>query len=188
MLLLKKEGYDVFPLHVNYGQLAEEKEWESCRRVAEYLGLSNPVKMDTTGMSILPSGLVNDSLHIEKDAFLPARNLLFVVLGAAYAYSISANVIATGILANPIFPDQKKEFLGTAEKCVSAALDKNMKILAPFIALDKREIIRLASKHSLPLEITYYCHSGKSQPCGICISCKERLAAEDSLRDVANQN
>jgi 7-cyano-7-deazaguanine synthase len=183
MLLLKQEGYDVHPVHINYGQLAEEKEWSSCQRVAEYLGLPAPVKMDVTGMALLPSGLVNSNLHIEKDAFLPTRNLLFAVMGSAYAFTISSNIVALGILANPIFPDQTKGFIDVTEKCISTAIGRNIKLLTPFITLDKREIIVLAAKHSLPFEITYYCHAGTEKPCGICISCKERIAAENYLKD-----
>jgi 7-cyano-7-deazaguanine synthase len=185
MLLLKKEGYEVNPVHINYGHLAEEKEWVSCQRVAKHLGITAPVKMDVTGMALLPSGLVNNKLHIEKDAFLPTRNLLFAVMGSAYAYSISADIVAMGILANPIFPDQSKGFLDMAQNCVSMALGRKVKLLTPFISLDKREIIQLAAKHSLPFEITYYCHAGTEQPCGICISCQERIAAEDYLKHSA---
>ena len=31
MLLLKKYGYEIYPLHINYGHRAEEKEWNSCQ-------------------------------------------------------------------------------------------------------------------------------------------------------------
>jgi 7-cyano-7-deazaguanine synthase len=185
MLLLKKEGYEVHPVHINYGHLAEEKEWASCQRVAKHLGITAPIKMDVTGMALLPSGLVNSSLHIEKNAFLPTRNLLFAVMGSAYAYSICSDIVAMGILANPLFPDQSKDFLDVAQNCISMALGRKVKLLTPFITLDKREIIQLAAKHSLPFEITYYCHAGTEQPCGICISCKERIAAEDYLKQAA---
>lgn len=182
MLLMKKEGHDIVPVHIDYGHLAEEREWQSCQRIAKHLVLPSPVKMNASGLALLPSGLVNSSLHIEKDAFLPTRNLLFAVMGAAYGYSISANAVALGILANPIFPDQTKEFIDLAEKCIVKALGRNIRLLTPFIALDKREIIKLARKYELPFNLTYYCHSGSEQPCGICISCKERIAAERYLQ------
>jgi 7-cyano-7-deazaguanine synthase len=124
---------------------------------------------------------VRSGLDIEKDAFLPTRNLLFVVLGAAYAFGINCDVVALGILANPIFPDQKDEFFKLAEACVGAALDRKVKVLTPLIRLDKREILKLARKYEIPLEMTYYCHAGRDLPCGKCISCKERIAAENGL-------
>jgi 7-cyano-7-deazaguanine synthase len=146
------------------------------------LGLE-PVTMGLSGTERIPSGLVHSNLDIEKDAFFPTRNLLFTVLGSSYAYSISSKVVALGILANPIFPDQTSDFFKKAEICVSAALGVDMKVLTPLITLDKRETLKLAHKHGLPLELTYFCHSGSDQPCGKCISCKERIAAEKMLAE-----
>lgn len=80
------------------------------------------------------------------------------------------NVVAIGILANSIFPDQTPEFLTSAQSSISTALGRNIKLIAPLIGLDKREVIMLSKKYSLPFNVTYYCHSGKQYPCGICIS------------------
>ncbi len=183
MLLLKRQGYEVYPLHVDYGHFAKGHEWVSCQKVSDYLGVYKPVKIEIAGLDVIPSSLVKQGLDIEKDAFLPTRNLLFVVLGSAYAFSIGCHVVALGILANPIFPDQKPEFFRSAQDCMSMALGRPIKILTPLIELDKRESLKLARKYGLPLEITYYCHAGTDIPCGRCISCKERIAAEKYLSD-----
>ena len=118
-----------------------------------------------------------------KNAFLPTRNLLFLTFGAAYAYNLDIDTISIGLLSNPIFPDQGLEFLKRAKDSISVALGREIQILAPFIELDKRDIIKLAKKHELPIEMTYYCHAGTDPPCGVCISCKERIVAEEMLRD-----
>jgi 7-cyano-7-deazaguanine synthase len=183
MLMLKREGHDVHPVHIDYGHLAEEREWQSCQKICEYLGISKPVRIGVSGLDVLPSGLVRGDLDIEKYAFLPTRNLLFVVLGSAYAFSIDCEVVALGILLpNPSFPDQTPEFFHTAEVCVSAALGRKIKVLTPLSNLDKRETLKLARKYAVPLELTYYCHAGSVPPCGKCVSCKERIAAEEMLR------
>jgi 7-cyano-7-deazaguanine synthase len=91
-------------------------------------------------------------------------------------------------LANPIFPDQTSDFLKKAESCISAALGVEMKLLTPLIALDKRDTLRLAAKHGLPIELTYFCHAGGEAPCGKCISCKERKFAEDSISKIQKRN
>ena len=181
MLMLKKDNHELFPLHINYGQHAEEREWFSCREICKYLEVAKPNRISLSGMETIPSGLTNRNLDIEKDAFLPTRNLLFATFGAAYAYSVSSTVVALGLLANPIFPDQTPEFVRATEACLNVALNKSIRLLTPFITLDKRDTLRLALKHQLPLSITYYCHSGNEKPCGICISCKERIAAESAL-------
>jgi len=183
MLLLKKENHELFPLFIDYGQLSKEKEWMACQNICRYLGLE-PHRMDISGFGeSIPSGITNNKFDIEKDAFLPTRNLLFLTLGAAYGYAKSANVIAIGLLSNPIFPDQTVEFVQAAQRSISISLGVNIRILAPLISLDKLDTLRLARKYGLPLDLSYSCHSGNEEPCGRCISCKEHMAAEKYLTD-----
>jgi 7-cyano-7-deazaguanine synthase len=179
MYLFKKEGHEVLPLHINYNQLAENHEWESCKALCDFFSLE-PFKMDITGFGKLPSGLTNSDLDVYKDAFLPTRNLTFITLASAYAYSKSTNMVAIGLLANPIFPDQTKEFIQKAQISISESLGKPIKILTPLIDLDKRDVLKLAIEYNIP-KITYFCHSGTDVPCGRCVSCKERFAAESAL-------
>jgi 7-cyano-7-deazaguanine synthase len=181
MHLLLEKGCMVFPLYVDYGQLSADAEWAACQRICKYLNLK-PQRIDLSGFGkLIPSGLTRKELDIEKEAFLPTRNLLFLTVGAAYGFEKAAHVIAIGLIANPIFPDQNKQFLKEAERAISSAIGLNVTILAPLISLDKSDMLKLARKHKLPIEETYSCHSGDKQPCGQCISCKERIAAEKIL-------
>lgn len=180
-LLKKREGTRLFPLFIDYGQLAANAEWEACQKICQYVNL-NPERMDVRGFGyLIPSGLTDRNLDVEKEAFLPTRNLLLLTLGAAYGYVKSAYVIAIGLLSNSIFPDQTSEFIKEAQKTISKALDVDVTILAPLISLDKFDTLRLARKYSLPIEHTYSCHTGNKEPCGHCISCKEKIAAEKRL-------
>jgi len=181
MLLLKKRNCSIFPLFVNYGQLSAEHEWNACQRTCEFVGLK-PERMDVQGFGkLIPSGITSRDCDVEQEAFLPTRNLLFLTLGAAYGYTKAAHVIAIGLLSNPIFPDQTSDFVQDAQKTISKALGIDITILAPLISLDKSDTLRLARKYGLPIEYTYSCHSGGEKPCGRCISCKERIAAERCL-------
>ena len=181
MLLLKKEDHELFPLFIDYGQLAREREWSSCKNVCHYFDLK-PYQMNIPGFGeSIPSGITDCELDVEKDAFLPTRNLLFLTLGAAYGYARSANVVAIGLLSNPIFPDQTVEFVKAAQRSISVSLGVNVTVLTPMISLDKFDALKLARKYGLPLDLTYSCHLGNQEPCGKCISCKERVAAEKNL-------
>ena len=51
------------------------------------------------------------------------------------------------------------------------------KIKAPFITLDKDEIVSLAHKHKFPIQNTFSCYTSKNIHCGICSNCKQRKAA-----------
>ncbi len=173
------DGHEVLPLHINYNQLAQNKEWNACKSLCEYYSLT-PFHMEVTGLGKLPSGLTDNSLDVYEKAFLPTRNLTFLTLGGAYAYSMNVDSIAIGLLKNHVFPDQTKEFVKKAQTCISESLGKTIKILTPLIELDKRDVLTLAKEYDIP-NVTYYCHSGTENPCGKCISCKERQSAESAL-------
>jgi len=181
MLLLKKRDCSIFPLFVNYGQLSVEREWGACQRICEFLSFE-PERMDVQGFGkLIQSGITSPDRDIEKEAFLPTRNLLLLTLGAAYGYAKAAHVVAIGLLSNPIFPDQTSDFIQEAQKTISKALGVDITVLAPLLSLDKSDTLRLARKYGLPIGYTYSCHSGGEEPCGRCISCKERIAAERYL-------
>ena len=78
-VLASEEGADVFPLFIDYGQLAAAKEWRACQRVHKQLHLPKPTRVDLSGFgNLIQSGLTNSALDIKKDAFTPGRNFLFL--------------------------------------------------------------------------------------------------------------
>ena len=97
-LMAQEERIEVFPLFVDYGQLGANKEWEACRRLHAKHGLPSVMRMDLSGFGkTIPSGITDRRLRINEDAFLPGRNLLFVLAGAAHACKVRANAIALGL-------------------------------------------------------------------------------------------
>lgn len=174
--LIEKQGGKILPLFIDYGQLAAKKEWESCQKLLEVCKLPPPAKMDVNGFGkTIPSGITNKEKDIYKDAFLPCRNLLFLVLGASYAYSKNGEAIAIGLLNEEahLFPDQTKKFVLDANLAINSALNKDLIILTPLINFSKSDVIKLAETYKIPLEKTYSCHAGHDKYCGECVSCKE---------------
>lgn len=184
---LKDRGYDLYPLHINYGQRALEREARALAALCETIGVRPPEQFDLRGFASLPSALVRPDLDLETQAFLPMRNLAFLIAAGAYAYSKGIAAVAIGLVANPIFPDQTERFIAAAETAMEAATDRKISVLAPLLKLDKREVIQLAKAEGLAIGLTYYCHAGESEPCGRCLSCKERGAAEASLKIAEGQ-
>ena len=91
-LIAQDEGVELFPLFVDYGQLGANKEWAACQRLHEQFGLPQVTRMNLSGFGkTIPSGLTDPSLRVNEDAFLPGRNLLFAVAGAAHAFTVGAN-------------------------------------------------------------------------------------------------
>lgn len=171
-------GLEVFPLFVDYGQRAAKDEWDACQRVHSQLGLPPPARIDVSGFgSVIRSGLTFPDKDVYADAFTPGRNLLFLLLGSAYAYQLGVEAVAIGLLSDAfsLFPDQRSEFITKAEETIELALGRRIKILVPLAEFNKAAVIQLARAKGVVG--TYSCHSGGLIPCGRCIPCLEILGA-----------
>lgn len=178
-LLAKKEGIIQHPLFIDYGQLGREKELGACKAIHTAHGLPEPVVITLSGFGeIISSGLTDREKDIFADAFLPGRNLLFLLAGAAYAYQVNANAVTIGLLNEEthLFPDQTTQFLILAEAMLSLCMGKNIRIIAPLMKFYKSDVLELAKSYGLTG--TYSCHSGHDEPCGVCVSCKELFSAQ----------
>jgi 7-cyano-7-deazaguanine synthase len=117
-VMMREEGIEQFPLFIDYGQRAAKREWETCQAVHSRHGLPSPVRMDLSGYgAVISTGLTRESLDIRTDAFTPGRNLMFLLMGAAYAHQVQANSIALGLLSEKfsLFPDQRSDFLAQSK-------------------------------------------------------------------------
>lgn len=172
--LMAKEGYEIYPLFINYGQLNINKECRAATLLCSKIGTKTLEILDIQDYGrLIPSGLTNEALHIVKDAFLPGRNALFLLCAAAYAYSIGVQNITIGLLnsSDSIFPDQTKEFLASMQQLICTSISPGIKIIAPLSTFFKTDVIKLAKDENIIN--TYSCHAGGDSPCGKCIACKE---------------
>ena len=173
-LMAHEEGITLFPLFIDYGQLGVSKEWAACQRLHKQLGLPPVTYMDLSGFGkTIPSGLTDSSLRINEDAFLPGRNLLFVLAGAAHAFKVQADSVALGLLnpADRLFPDQTKEFAEECERIIEMTMGRRILVITPLIEFSKQDVLVMARDRGI--EHTYSCHAGGDEPCGVCIACVE---------------
>jgi len=173
-VLAVEQDLEVYPLFVDYGQMARDRELNACRVNYRRYGLPEPKVVNVEGFGDLyPNGLTNNSMDIFEDAFLPGRNMLFLLMGATYACNVCASSISIGLLNEELslFPDQTKEFLDKAQDLISMMTGRELQILAPLIDFTKRDVVTLAEKKGIVG--TYSCHTGGKTPCGVCIACKE---------------
>lgn len=173
-VLIHEEDLELHPLFIDYGQRARDAEWYACRRVYAHLALPPPVRMDVAGFGdVIKSGLTSFELDILDDAFTPTRNLMFLVMGSAYACEVEADRVAIGLLneESSLFPDQKADFIHHAQAAIRAALGHTIEVITPLAKFSKIDVIRMAE--SKGVSGTYSCHSGLKEPCGRCIACHE---------------
>ncbi len=176
-LLANKEGLATFPLFVDYGQRSAKLEWSACLQFHRGHRLPRPERMDLQGFGrLIKTGLTSSNLDVRDHAFVPGRNLLFLLAGSAYAQQIGAAGVGIGLLREEthIFPDQTKAFLASAQDLFCEVLGRRIRMVAPLMGLDKRDVIRAA--RILKVQGTYSCHCGGRTPCGRCIACREFTA------------
>jgi len=179
-LMTMKEDITQHPLFIDYGQLGRDNELSACRSILAANGLPTPATMDLSGFGkAIHCGLTDSSKDVFADAFLPGRNMLFLLAGSAYAYQMDAKAVAIGLLNEEkhLFPDQTVLFLDHAEALISSCMERTIKVVAPLISFHKSDVLQMAQLYGI--KDTYSCHSGLLESCGVCISCKELFKATE---------
>jgi 7-cyano-7-deazaguanine synthase len=177
-IMIKEEGILTYPLFINYGQLCGDIEWDTCIKLHLKYNLPKPEYMELSGFGkLISSGLTDSRKNLYDDAFLPGRNLLFLLAGASYAFQTKSNSVAIGLLTDEyhLFPDQTKEFIKKAESLITIAMGSSIKVLAPLMNFNKSDVIKLSNTKGI--SGTYSCHAGTNPPCGKCVSCLEVVNA-----------
>lgn len=173
-VLAKEEGITQFPLFIDYGQICVDREWDACVSVHAKLDLPIPTKMNLKGYGeLIPSGITKATMRVNEDAFLPGRNLLFLLAGCAYAYTTNSDAVAIGLLSEEthIFPDQTSQFIEQTASVIQLSLNYDVNLIAPLMKFSKSDVLELAKRKGITG--TYSCHAGTVPPCGKCISCRE---------------
>lgn len=177
--LIQEEGIDQFPVFVNYGQINLEREQSTCFRNFCTLGLPSPRVVNLPGYgAAFSSGLTDPNRHIVQEAFLPGRNMLFLLCAGSVAHEVAADAVAIGLLDErlSLFPDQRRPFLDAAKVLLREALGRPIDVLAPLMSFGKAEVLAIAKERGI--REAYSCHAGTVPPCGQCIACREYAGLE----------
>lgn len=178
-------GYEVFPVFVNYSQPSADAELFAARRIVNQLKLAPLEVVDLSGLAIFAPH--RTSWRNDDDAWVPARNTLFMVLAGAYAVRLDADGIAIGYTLddNFVFGDNDYLHHKLMEAILYASMDRQVKVLMPLASRSKADAVAIvASRGILPLTVS--CWNAKVvnsviSCCGICANCLERRSAESLL-------
>ncbi|HSE84336.1 MAG TPA: 7-cyano-7-deazaguanine synthase QueC [Thermodesulfobacteriota bacterium] len=187
-----RENYEIYALTFIYGQ-KHSKEIESARGICDGLNISHKV-IDLSALSEVLSGsaltdsnvdipeVPADSLHYEtlKATIVPNRNSIFLSIAIGYAVSIGANHVFFGAHHSDrgVYPDCRREFVQAFENAERLANDNpGLIIMAPFVDMNKSQIVKLGVELGVPYKETWSCYKGGKIHCGVCSSCRERKRA-----------
>jgi 7-cyano-7-deazaguanine synthase len=157
---------------------------ESCMK------LNVPHKMIDVSVlnELAPSALTRKDIEVPeghyadenmKQTVVPNRNMVLISLATSYAISVGAKTIWYGAHRgdHDIYPDCRKEFVEAMKKAVSLCDWAEVKLEAPFVDMDKGDIVILGHKFGVDYNLTWTCYKGQDKACGKCGSCVERLEA-----------
>lgn len=185
--LARERGYRVHALSFNYGQ-RHVRELECARSVCEARGIPHKV-IDIRAMSEVMAGssLTSDVAvpegHYEEDSMkatvVPNRNMILLSLATGYAVTVGAGAVWFGAHGgdHAIYPDCRPEFVEKMDAVCRVANYEPVGVEAPFMTMDKGQILAEGLRLGLDYSQTWTCYNGREQACGRCGSCVERLEA-----------
>jgi len=192
---IANKEYDLALAHFNYGQRTEDKELQSFNKIADYFEVEKRMVIDFSHFQkIGGSSLTDKSIDIKEadlhnqnvpDSYVPFRNGNMLSACASWAEIIEANSIFIGAVFEDSsgYPDCRPDFLSAFETMLNLGTkpETKIKIKAPIINMNKKEIIKLGLELKAPLELTWSCYSDEDEACGVCDSCALRLRGFQSL-------
>jgi 7-cyano-7-deazaguanine synthase len=188
--LARKEGWTIYALTVNYGQV-HAREIDAARRVATWLGAAEhrEISVDLSsfgGSSLVGDGAIPKTSNLQPSnpeipsTYVPARNTVMLSLALAWAEVIGADRIVIGVNALDYsgYPDCRPEFVRAFEALAEVATRAGVegarfRVHTPLIQLSKAEIIRRGIALGLDYGLTHSCYdpAPSGLPCGHCDSC-----------------
>ncbi|MDP2846509.1 MAG: 7-cyano-7-deazaguanine synthase QueC [Candidatus Methanoperedens sp.] len=195
-----KEAYnrcdEVLCVTFDYGQLASEKEITFAKKICELFAVGHIIislpwygtfRGVLTGGGLLPKILedeLDDKEITQKTAelvWVPARNVVFLSIGAALAENYKYELIVTGFDAEEAatFPDNTPEFVESFNEMLKFGTLTHPSVYTPLISMSKADIVKRGLAIDAPLEWSWSCYEGGERPCGVCESCLRRKRAFD---------
>lgn len=186
-------------LFIDYNQRTLKQELKAAKDIAKDIN-AEFIKTDLKFLDKISTSLINsnkpttisDPSSMEQESkdvlnwWVPCRNSLFILTALAYAESeyIKNKVrydIYIGLKCEGKVPmkDTTPKFIEQINKLAEEATHHGgYTIKAPFIDLDKDEIIKIGSAINVPFKKTFSCYVSKNEKhCGVCSNCQQRKQA-----------
>lgn len=206
LAIAKDQGFTPYALSFRYGQ-RHSIELEAAQRVAQVQGVARHVIADIDLRVFGGSALTSD-IEVPKHekledvegggvpiTYVPARNTIFLSFALAFAETVGASDIFTGVTAVDYsgYPDCRPEYMEAfatmANLATRAGVEgtSKMTLHSPLIALSKADIVREGLRLGVDYSLTSSCYDPDEQgrACGQCDTCLLRLKgfAEAGVKD-----
>ncbi len=186
--MAKNDGYEIIPIHFNYGQRTQQKELEAFRNICIALDVKNKYEIDIPFFTdIGASALTDTSIDIPTNGiesgvpitYVPFRNGIFLSIATAVAEKEGASALFIGVVEEDSsgYPDCSDTFINKMQSAMNQGTKEETKleIKIPLVHLTKKDIVKKSFELKVPLELTWSCYANEDKACGICDSCRLRL-------------
>ncbi len=176
-------------LHYQYGCIAQSKELECIKKIAEYLGCDYKVIPIDMSFMNKQSALFGDKKDIKDGIegaeyayeWVPARNLIMLSLAVGFceANGYSHILLGTNLEEGGAYPDNENQFIKDFNSCLYGAVQngKYVDIETPVGNLMKHEIVAFGNEYNAPFQYTWSCYRDGDEPCHHCGPCFMRETA-----------
>jgi 7-cyano-7-deazaguanine synthase len=181
-------------LHASYGHRTEGRERRSFDEIAAFYGVRQRlvIRLDSLAQ-IGGSALTDQRIAVPESGdalaphagipitYVPFRNAHFLSAAVSWAEVIGASAIFVGAVAEDSsgYPDCRPEYYRAFGEVIREGTrpETRIDIVTPVIGMRKSEIVRRGDELGAPLDRTWSCYQFDDEACGICDSCRLRLAA-----------
>ncbi|MFH1279105.1 MAG: 7-cyano-7-deazaguanine synthase QueC [Candidatus Eisenbacteria bacterium] len=178
-------------LHVSYGQRTERRERAAFRAIADHFEVERQLECAFPVLGAIGgSALTDASIPLREHgidrreiptSYVPFRNGGLLSIAVSWAEVIDATAVYIGAVEEDSsgYPDCRESFFEAFGEAVrrGAARGEGIRIVTPLIRRSKAEIVRLGLELGVPFELSWSCYRGEEEGCGVCDSCRLRLAA-----------
>lgn len=173
-------------VNFNYGSKHNAKEREKARITCQKLGLKLiEIDMDFINQhfksDLLQSGGEVPEGHYAdenmKKTVVPFRNGIMLSIAAGLAESLGMDAVALGNHSgdHAIYFDCRPEFTNAMKEAICKGTLNQIKLVTPFVGIDKAEIVKIGLNIGVLFQDTYSCYVGGEKACGLCGTCMERI-------------
>ena len=175
----------------NYGQ-RHTTELGFAERCGQDLGVAHDViDISAVGRLLSGSALTDDidvpEGHYQEESMrvtvVPNRNAMMLTIAFGIAASRRCDSVAVAVHGGDhfIYPDCRPAFIDSFQAMQNQSLAGvcDIQLLAPFVHVDKAEIVRQGQNIGVPFARTWSCYQGGDVHCGRCSTCVERREAFD---------
>ncbi len=175
-------------LSFHYGSKHNDRELPFARYHSERLGIDHSV-VDLAFIgehfksALLGSGgdIPNSQDDVEsmRATVVPFRNAIMLSIATGLAASLDASAVVIGAHAgdHAVYPDCRPEFMRAMEQAMAAGTYEKIGLQRPFIERSKAEIVGRGHELGVDFRQTWSCYEGGDLHCGVCGTCRDRLAA-----------